>query len=233
VTTLLETLTALEAALDVLDDATAHETASATIGHVTAGVSKRHADLKKIGGRYTDPSLPGPAGANISRWPTVLAALDRLVDRVRTAPETIRDDRLWTDTDATVKALVRDVTEDVRERWHRVRPSEADSDASFLAGLPPGTKGVERYRELAGRLRDYTARDLPERGDAHRLQAVHDELKALRNQLQEHEPPASLRADLQLLERGALPLDRYEGELKEYLDRTGLAQRLRLGLVAG
>src|SRR4051794_20736266 len=81
VTTLLDTLTSLDAALDVLDDTSAHETVSATIPHLSGGVGRRQAELTKIAGRYTAPPLPGPAGP-IDRWPKVIAILDRLVERV-------------------------------------------------------------------------------------------------------------------------------------------------------
>lgn len=222
----------LEAVLDVLDDARAHDQTARSLTEVTGKVSTHRSALAKLRPIYADAALPGRPGAGIDRWPVVLSKVDELAARARTAPETIRDGRLWTDTDSSLKALLRDITSDVRDRWQGVGEACKELlDTSLLAGLPPGTPGARRYREIAVSLAALVEKQVPQVGEASRAEQLVRELRVLRDELTAHQPPDALRADLALLEQCRLPPERMAGELKAYLERTGLSTRVRLGLI--
>ena len=231
-TSLAESLAELEAVLDVLDDARAHDQTARSLTEVSGNVSRHREALEELAPLYSDKALPGRAGNEIDRWAVTLSKLDELVGRVRTAPETIRDGRLWTDTDATLTSLKRDIARDVRDRWDRMGQACEDLlDTGFLGGLPPGTPDARRYRDVADELAVVLRRQLPAVGNPAHAARLIDELRELREQLRAHEPPEELRADLELLLECRLPPERLHGALKAYLERTGLMAHLRLGLL--
>jgi hypothetical protein len=232
VSTLAEQLKRLEQVLDGLDDVTSDEQTARALTELTGTIAKRREGFAKLAPVYSDPELPGPPGTKVppNRWPTVTSKLDELRDRVRTAPETVRDGRLWTDTDDTVVSLLRDLATDVRQRWSQVRQDSGELDTAFLAALPPGTEGVAQYRELVSELSGLLEKDVPRPGDSARVAELWKQVDALRGKLEAREVPDELKDDLALLMDGRLPLDRYGGTLKAYVERSGLAERLHVWL---
>jgi hypothetical protein len=230
VSTTADKLERLEQILDALDDVSSEEQTARALTEVAGTISKRRDGFTKLAAVYRDPELPGPPGEAVpsTRWHTVAGKLEELSDRVRTAPETVRDGRLWTDTDKTVLALLNDLATDIRERWSRLRQDAGELDTTFLAALPPGTEGVTRYRELVSELSTLLEKDVPNLGDSARAARLWDQIDALRATLEEHKVPSELEADLALLLEGRLPYDRYGGELKAYVERSGLAGRLHV-----
>lgn len=234
--TLESRLGTLENALDAVESAQSDQQVAEGLIPLVNDAARRKRSLEACVKSYRHEDLSGEPGARIrsDAWRMALTHVQDLRARAVTSPEALRDDTLWRNTKSSLAALVKALEVDIAARTSAIgHGREHLLDTTFLRGIPDGVAQAGRYERLAteiGQLDSSPGVLAP--AEISKLARLWGELEQLRAVLDRYTVPAELRDDFTALLECRLPYERYGGPLKEYVERTGLAERVRAGLAS-
>jgi hypothetical protein len=207
-------------------------------GHTAAALTELGQDVDKTAqgidanaALLAEEAMPRDGRVDARRIETVVAGTERVAERVRTNPATVKDGKTWTALRTAAKSLEDDLRKLGIERWESLAAaSEPEGLDEFIASLAPDAPDADSLRAAAHELEKQRARETPVPGAAAHLKTAVATVSGLREDLAGDVVPNEIRPEWTALVQGTLPLSRFRGPVEEYVRERGLEKRVRVRL---
>lgn len=227
--TLLERANQLTALAGVIEDAAGAGHALAALAEVEQQIQ---ATNEKLDRALTLLSyLPKIDTIDAARVETVVSGCDKVAERLKLNPSTLKAGKTWAKLHSSSSALVRDLRSLSSARWRKLVDSVPTAEIqAFLETLAPGASGRNELKHHLLTLEECRHLETPSPADVAKARLAIDGITQGKQDLKVHVVPEGVREKYARLVQGVLPLSDFHGEVAEFVESQGISKRLRVGL---